>query len=220
MHEAHEIRRCQAHHGATVGVEAHRRDDGEARARGTFHRGHDFFLRRHGLDPDDVGTTGLQSQGLLAEGGNTVFFRERAQGLEQLAGRAHRARNHDLAATLVGDAACDLGRALVDLGHAVLKIMQLQPVARPAEGIGEDDVGPGIDKALMQPLDAVDMVEVPKLRRVAGLQAHLKQIGAGGAVRHQEGLFRQQPQESVTHLNFLGNSLRKPYKVSYMSVPI
>ena len=51
-----------------------------------------------------------------------------------------------LSATRAGD----LGGLLVQLVHAVLRMVQLQPVARAAEGIGEDDVGAGIDEVLVQ----------------------------------------------------------------------
>ena len=54
-----------------------------------------------------------------------------------------------LSATRAGD----LGGPPVELVDAVLRVVQLQPVARAAEGIGEDDVGAGIDEILVQRRD-------------------------------------------------------------------
>ena len=75
----------------------------------------------------------------------------------------------------------------IDLAHPVLGLVQLEPVAVAAEGVGQDDVGARLDEAAMQSLHALGMLEVPHFRRVAGDQAHLEQIGAGGAVGEQPG---------------------------------
>ena len=161
----------------------------------------ELVLRGHGLDPDDVGAALGERLGLLGEGGGTLGDGEGAERLEQLAGRADVAGDHDLAALAgalgVGDAAGDAGGQLVQLGDAVLGLVQLQAIARAAEAVGEDDVGAGRDHGAVQGLDAVDMLDVPQLRRVAGEQAHVEQVGAGGAIGQQVGPLREQAGEAI-----------------------
>ena len=55
---------------------------------------------------------------------------ERAERLEELARRAHGARDDDLAAALVRDLARERGGDAVELAGAVLQAVQLQPEAR------------------------------------------------------------------------------------------
>ena len=66
-----------------------------------------------------------------------------------------------------------------------LGLVELQAVARPAEGIGQDDVRAGIDEGALQIGDALRMIGVPQLRRIPRLQAALEQIAAGRPVREQ-----------------------------------
>ena len=63
--------------------------------------------------------------------------------------------------------------------------MQLESVGVATKGIGEDDVGAAVDKALMQIFDALGMVEVPKLWRFARPKAALEIVGAGGTIGEQ-----------------------------------
>ena len=196
-----DLGRCHAHHGAAVGIEGEGADDGQAGPAGALDGGRELVLRRHGLDPDDVGAALGEGVGLLGERGGALGDGERAERLEQLAGRADVAGDHDLAAAagalVVGDAAGDAGGQLVQLGDAVLGLVQLQAIARAAEAIGEDDVGAGRDHGAVQRLDAVDVIDVPQLGRVAGEQAHVEQVGAGGAIGQQEGPLREQAGEAV-----------------------
>ena len=201
MHEGDEIGGRQAHHGPAVGVERTGGDDRQAGGRGALDGGGHFLLGGHGLDPQHVDPAFGQGAGLLGEGVGAVVDGEWTQRVIKLAGRAH-GSGHDHLATLfllrlVGDAAGDAGGLAVDLAHPVLEIVQLQPVARAAERVGQEQVRAGIDEGLMQRLDPIRMVEIPHLRRVAGHQPSREQIGAGGPIRHQEGAAVQELLEAV-----------------------
>src|SRR6185436_5559613 len=52
-------------------------------------------------------------------------------------------------------------------------------------GVGQDDVGAGLDEAAVQVLHPVRVVDVSELRRLPGVQAHREVVGAGGAVGEQ-----------------------------------
>ena len=91
----------------------------------------------------------------------------RTEGFEDLAGRAHTARDNDLATRGICDGPGELCRGAVELAHAVLGLVQLETVARTTEGIGEDDVRSGVYEALVQQLDAVGVVDIPELRCIA-----------------------------------------------------
>ncbi len=76
--------------------------------------------------------------------------------------------------------------------NAVLGVMQLQPVAGAAEGIGEDDVGAGIDEVLVQLRDVLGPGFVPEFRRFTRFQAHGEKRGAGRAVGDEDRLFGEE----------------------------
>ena len=103
-------------------------------------------------------------------------------GREEVAGRPDRAGDHHRPPGGVGDGAGILRGEAVQLAGAVLEIVQHQPTAIGAEGIGEDDVGAGIDEALVERADRVAMRLVPQLRRIARGEAHVEQVGAGRPV--------------------------------------
>ena len=67
-----DLGRRDPHHGAAVGVEGEGADDGQAGPAGALDGGREFVLRRHGLDPDDVGAALGEGMGLLGEGGGTT----------------------------------------------------------------------------------------------------------------------------------------------------
>ena len=166
--DAVDVLRRQAHHGAAGGVERAGIGVGQADADRRFRRRADLFRRRHGLDPGDFGAARLQAVDLLGKGIDRLVVGERAERHQQFAGRSDRAGDDHLAAGFVGDAAGDFGGPLVELMHPVLRMMQLQPMAGAAEGVGEDDVGAGIDEALMQRRDRLRRRLVraaPALRR-------------------------------------------------------
>ena len=165
MEHRHRLGRGHPHHGAAVGVEAEGGDDRQAGGGGTGDGGRDLVLRRHGLDPQHVDPAIGQGARLLGEGLGAVRDGERAERLEQLAGRTHGAADHDLAAGLgalgIGDASADPGRSLVHRLHPVLPLVQLEAVPAAAEAVGQHDVRAGLDHGAVQGLDPVGMVEVP-----------------------------------------------------------
>ena len=75
--------------------------------------------------------------------------------------------------------------------------MQLQAVGGAAKAVGENNVGTGLNKALVQGLDAVRVIDVPKLGGIAGHQAHVKQVTACGAICQQPGAGGQQAGKPV-----------------------
>ena len=78
------------------------------------------------------------------------------------------------------------GRRLVELRDASAGVVQLQTVAGAAEGVRQDDVRAGLDEgALRAPRCARGWSVFHKLGRIAGLQAAIEQIAAGGAVGEQ-----------------------------------
>jgi len=60
--------------------------------------------------------------------------------------------------------------------------VKFKPATVAAERVGEYQVGAGVDKRAVQRQYALRMVQIPQLRRIAGLQTHGKQVGAGRAV--------------------------------------
>jgi hypothetical protein len=64
--------------------------------------------------------------------------------------------------------------------------VQHQPACVAAEGVGQDDVGAGVDESLVQRPHALRMLEVPGLGRIARRQAHGEKIRAGCAVGEQD----------------------------------
>ena len=63
--------------------------------------------------------------------------------------------------------------------------MQLQALAVATERVGQDDVGARIDELLVQGAHLVGFVEVPELGWIAGAEASLEVVGAGGAICQQ-----------------------------------
>ena len=114
---------------------------------GAFHGGAQFFLGRHGLDPQHVDAALFQGTGLFFESRNAIgIMGKRADRLENLAGGANRAADIDGAAGGIGFGAGILGGSHVDFAHPVLRIVQLQAVAVAAKGIGENDIGARVDE--------------------------------------------------------------------------
>ena len=58
---------------------------------------------------------------------------------------------------------------------------------------------PGIDEGALQFGDALRMIGIPQLGRIARLQATFEQIAAGRAVGEQPRSFGQQRGESISH---------------------
>ena len=183
--EIDESGRGDPHHGLAGGVEARRQGEGHADLRRRAGGGAHFLQRRHGLDPDDVGAALLQPLDLLDEDVDRLVLGERPERRQQVAGRPDRAGDDHRPPGGIGDRARVLGGEPGELPRLVLEIVQRQPPPVTAERIGQDDIGAGIDEALVQRADAVGMGLVPQLRRVAGGEAHVEEVGAGGAVGEQ-----------------------------------
>ncbi len=70
--------------------------------------------------------------------------------------------------------------------------MKLQPVARPAEGVRQDDVRPGVDEGALQIADAPRMIGIPQLGGISRLQPAFEQIAARRAVGEEPRPLGQQ----------------------------
>ena len=162
-----EFGRCDAHHGAAIGVEAHGGDNGQAAFGCALDGGFQFFLAGHGFDPDDIRATLLQRMGLFFECGHAIGMGERAYGLEDFARGANGTGHDDGAIHSISFRTGVFGGGDVHIGHAVLQIMQLQAIAVAAEGIGENNVGSCRDEPLVQIAHALRVVEIPHFRGVA-----------------------------------------------------
>ncbi len=84
-----QFRRSHAHHRPAVGVEAQRGNDRQAGAPGAADRGLRLDDRRHRFDPENIRTAARERLGLLGERFSRRLRRERAQRLENFAGRTH-----------------------------------------------------------------------------------------------------------------------------------
>ena len=175
-----------AHHGLARRVEARRGGEGHADPRSRRGGGADLLERRHGLDPDDVDAAVLQALDLLDEDLDRLVLGQRAERCEEVAGRPDRAGNHHRPPGGIGDGAGVLRGEAVQLAGAILEIVQHQPAAIGAEGIGEDDVGAGIDEALVERTDRVAVRLVPQLRRIARGEAHVEQVRARRPVSEED----------------------------------
>ena len=60
------------------------------------------------------------------------------------------------------------------------------------KGVGQDDVGPGIDKTLMQCLHALGMIEVPELGWFARSEAAFEVVGASRSISEKDPVSSKQ----------------------------
>ena len=77
------------------------------------------------------------------------------------------------------------GRLAVDLAHPIFSLVQLQTVGAAAEGIGQDDVGTGLDETAMVGAHPLGVLEIPQFRGIAGHQPRLEIIGPRRPVGQQ-----------------------------------
>ena len=195
--DTREVAGRDAHHGAAIGVKAQGADDGQVRHGSTGHGGFDLFARRHGLNPQHVGAASGQRQRLFGKGGLGLFKGQRSNGLHDFAGGAHAAGDSHGAAAGVGHLAGDLRGTGIEFCHAALGVVQLKAVNRAAKAVGQNDVGARVYKVLVQLGDALGVLGVPQLGRVARHQAHVKQVAAGGAIGQKPGACGQQMGKAV-----------------------
>ena len=149
-----------------MGVKAQRADDGQADTACSGNSGFHLFARGHGLNPHHIGTTGGQSPSLFGEGSLCQFFGEGANGFHDFAGRANAAGHHHGTAAFISHFARYCGGGGVEFGHAALGLVQLQAVLGATKAVGQDDVGTGVDKTLVQLGNAVRVLGVPQFGRV------------------------------------------------------
>ena len=187
-HELRKRARRDAHHRLPRGVEARGRRERHADPCRCLRRRANLLKSRHGLDPDHVGTSFLQAFDLLDEDLDRFVLGEWAERGEEVAGRPDRAGHHHRPPGGIGDGAGVFSGEAVQLAGAVLEIVQHQPAAIGAEGIGENDVGPGVDKTLVESADRVAMGLVPQLRQIAGGEAHVEQIRPRSPVGKEHGM--------------------------------
>ena len=208
---SHKIGQCSgqnAHHGAACRVKACGDRIGNAHSNGSAGGGADFFQRGHGFNPCDIGTALFQSAHLLGENGHGLVFGQRAQRRKQIPRRANRARHNNGTTGLVGHVAGKACTGDIQLMHAPFGLMQHQAAGIAAKCIGEDNVRTRINKILMQTLNFRGLIDIPQFRRIARLQATLKQIGAGGTIGEQEGLFIQEFLQHDINLSLYGYTKR------------
>ena len=202
-----ELCRRHPHHGPPVGVEGEGDGVGQGGGLGAHDGGLHLVDGGDGLDPGEIGAAGGEALGLLGEGRCAFLDGQRPQRLKEIAGRAHGAGDdHVLPSAFRDGAVGQLGGGLVDLEDLVLGAVQLQPVGGAAEGVGEDDVRAGVDEGAVVAHHIVRALQVPELRRVAVLQAHGEEVGAGCTVGQQPGAGFQQVGQAVGHKRFTGPS--------------
>ena len=154
---------------------------------GTFNGGAEFFLGRHGFNPEDVNAALLQGHGLLFKSGNAFLMGHGSYGHEDFARGAHGTAD-------INGATCGFcfgagvgGGGHIDFAHPALLVVELEAMAVSTKGVGENDIGTRCNEFPVKLAHPFRMLEIPHLRRIAGHQAHLKVIGAGRTVCQEPG---------------------------------
>jgi hypothetical protein len=189
----HHVGRGQPHHRPARGVEAHRADPGNAGPRAGFGRGAVFLGRADRLDPQHVGAALLQPLGLFVKHLDRKGVGQGAHRGHDLSGRTHRPGHDHRPIGPVGHLATDFGGGPVELTHAPLGIVQLQPRRIRPEGVCQKQIAARLDRTGIERDDLRGRVGVPQLRRVARLQPHVEQVGAGRAIGEDPVALGQKP---------------------------
>ena len=90
----------------------------------------------------------------------------------------------------------------VELAHAVLQMVEREADAIRAERVGEQDVGAGVDEALMDALHRLRALDVPRRAVVAFAEAEREEIGAHRAVGDDDLLLFEEPAQQIAHRGF------------------
>ena len=143
---------------------------------------------------------------MLSEHFDAAFVGEGAQWLEEL--------------SCGPDAPCDRYRAIgkicrpsghlhtrpVELGNPVAEIVEIEAEAVPTEGVGEDDVGAGVDEASMHLFDEVPLFDVEQLGTASTFEAEREEGGPHRPVGHQVAVVGEQIGERrVSSLGLVGH---------------
>ena len=129
-----------------------------------------------------------------------------ANGLHDFASGTHAAGHGHTATTAVSHFAGDLSSQRIELGHAALRVVELEPVHSAAKAVGQNNVSPCVHKILVQFGDAIRVLGVPELRRVARHQADIEQVAAGGTIGQKPVSGGQQPGEAIAGSVLQGGS--------------
>ena len=150
----------------------------------------------HRLDEDEVRPTGGQPSNLLGEQGGGLLERQRAEGVEQLAGGPDVAG--DQRAVPVSDPACDGGSGAVDLLGPTGQAVCGQPGLGRAERVGREDAGACGRVVSVEVRHGIRVREVPGLGAVTDGQAAVLQEPAVASVEQGRAV-GEQGQQSVRH---------------------
>ena len=151
----------------------------------------------HRLDEHDVDSARHQAAQLIGEQLLCTVGCQRAQGLQQLAGRPEVASHQDPVA--IGHRAGDAGRSGVDLVDTVLETVPGEPAPGAAEGVRREDLGARRSVFVVQLGDSVGLVDVPVLSDLAGRQATLLQQPAITAIEDGRSASEKGRQSIVRH---------------------
>ena len=167
--------------------------------RGASDRGLQLLDRRDRLDPQHVAAAFRESLGLLGECRLAGLPVQRPDRSEDLPGRPHRTRDQHRPAGAVRDGAGEARRGAVAETDLRLRAMQADAETIGAEAVGQDEIGAGVDEALVHRAHALRLLQVPQLGRCAGLQAEREQAGAHGTVGDHDRLAGEQIGQRVGH---------------------
>ena len=193
----HGVGRADAHHGAHVGVEAHRHRDRKVGCdlsrRSECRVGLTEVAQR--LDEHQVDPALDQRSELLGEERLRLLERHGPERRQQLARRAEVAGDEQPA--LVCHRSRDRAGVPVDLGQAVAEPVHVQPRPGAAEGVGRQQPRPRIGVRHVRRADRVGVLEVPELTGCTVLEAAVLEQRAHGAVEQHRTVRAQQRREPV-----------------------
>ena len=183
----HHVGRRHAAEGLRVLVEGQHRDDRQAgNALDGLDRGRQLVELEERLDHEEVDASPVQQSRLLGE----VIAPFGRIDVAQFTERADRARDVDVAPGDLARLARQLDAGLVDPLELVLEVMRAQLVAVCAERVRLDQLGAGLDEALVQRDDALGRTDI-RLLRTAHSRDGARDEDAHAAVRdHGRPVFK------------------------------
>ena len=115
-----------------------------------------------------------------------------AQRFEQLTGRPDAPCDRHRAIGQVCSPSRHRDAGLVQLGDTVAELVEIETEPVAAEGVGEDDVGAGLDEPAMDLLDEVTLFHVEQLGAASALEAEREERGSHRPIGHQIGVVGEQ----------------------------